>query len=71
MKTILLSALSASLLALAAPALAADDARIAREVSQTDYYLKQFEREVDMQRGGEKMVWRTKREALERVKASC
>ena len=32
---------------------------------------KDYEREVSLQRGGEKMVWRSKRDALERVMKRC
>ena len=53
-------------------AYAEDNATIAqqalkRRIGQADYYVKEFEREVSLQRGGEKMVWRSKRDALERV----
>lgn len=46
---------------------AADDAQRRRLVGQADYYVKEFEREVALQRGGEKMVWRSKKDALDRV----
>ncbi len=38
-------------------------------LGQADYYLKEFEREVARERGGQKAVWRTKNDALTRVKA--
>ena len=38
-------------------------------LGQTNYYLTEFEKEVARERGGEKMVWRNKKEALDRVKA--
>lgn len=43
------------------------DAQMQRLVGQADYYVREFEREVALQRGGEKAVWRSKRDALERV----
>ena len=46
---------------------AGDDAQRRRLVGQADYYVREFEKEVARQRGGEKAVWRTKRDALERV----
>ena len=45
-----------------------DDAQRRRLVGQADYYVKEFEREVSLQRGGEKMVWRSKKDALDRVR---
>lgn len=50
--------------------LAADSAqeqKIKREVGQANYYVTEFEKEVALQRGGEKMVWRSKKDALSRV----
>ena len=38
-------------------------------IGQAAYYVREFENEVARQRGGEKMVWRSKRDALEKVKA--
>ena len=46
---------------------APDPGRIKMLVEQADFYVKEFEKEVSLQRGGEKMVWRSKRDALERV----
>ena len=46
---------------------APDPRRVKMLVEQADFYVKEFEREVSRQRGGEKMVWRSKRDALERV----
>ena len=46
---------------------AGDDAQRRRLIGQADYYVREFENEVARQRGGEKAVWRTKRDALERV----
>ncbi len=61
-------ALAAALSALAIGASAAgDEAQRRRLVGQADYYVREFEKEVARQRGGEKAVWRTKRDALERV----
>lgn len=39
-----------------------------RLVGQAEYYVKEFEREVAIQRGGEKAVWRSQRDALEKVR---
>lgn len=60
-----LAALAACLALSGAPA--PDTARVKRLVGQADYYVREFEREVALQRGGEKMVWRSKRDALDRV----
>lgn len=38
-------------------------------LGQAKYYLVEFEKEVERQRGGEKAVWRNKRDALTRVQA--
>ena len=46
---------------------APDKAKISILVRQADYYVKEFEKEVARQRGGEKMVWRAKKDALDRV----
>lgn len=40
-----------------------------KQLDFADYYLKEFEKEVARERGGEKSVWRNKREALSRVQA--
>ena len=48
-------------------ATAPDPARLKRLIEHADYYLREFEKEVALQRGGEKMMWRSKRDALERV----
>ena len=66
------AALAAVLLfpAIAAPVSAADDpAALKRRIGQADYYLREFEKEVERQRGGEKAVWRNKQDALQRVQA--
>ncbi len=44
-----------------------DPGYIKRQIGYADYYVKEFEQEVARQRGGEKMVWRSKEEALDRV----
>ena len=46
---------------------AADQAAIKRRVSQVEYHVREFEKEVAQQRGGEKMVWRSRQAAMERV----
>ena len=38
-------------------------------IGQAEYYVREFEKEVERQRGGEKMVWRGKQDALSRVQA--
>ena len=40
---------------------------LARQIGYAEHYVKEFENEVARQRGGEKMVWRTKNDALTRV----
>ena len=59
--------LAALMLAAACGAAPSDDMQRRRLVGQADYYVKEFEREVSLQRGGEKMVWRSKKDALDRV----
>lgn len=46
-----------------------DYAKMKREIGQADYYVKEFEKEVALQHGGEKMVWRSKNDALRKVQA--
>lgn len=46
---------------------ARDEGAFRRQLGYADHYVKEFEQEVARQRGGEKMVWRSKRDALERV----
>ena len=53
----------------AAAAFGADVSRMKREIAQADYHLREFENEVARQRGGQKMVWRSKQDALMRVQA--
>ena len=66
-KSALILALSAALCA-PAPALTPDQAmRMKREIDHADYHLREFEGEVARQRGGQKMVWRSKQDALTRV----
>ena len=59
-------------LCLGAVALAAspaqDEAALKRQIGYADYYVREFEKEVARQRGGEKMVWRNQRTALEKVR---
>ena len=50
----------------AAPA--GDEAALKRRIGYADYYVREFEKEVALQRGGEKMVWRNQRTALEKVR---
>ena len=44
-----------------------DPSKMKRLIEQADHYVREFEKEVALQRGGEKMLWRSKRDALERV----
>ena len=55
---------SAALVAAPAP----DEAALKRQIGYADYYVREFEKEVALQRGGEKMVWRNQRTALEKVR---
>ena len=45
-----------------------DERALARQIGYADHYVREFEQEVSRQRGGEKMVWRSKNDALTRVK---
>ncbi len=45
----------------------ADPQVLKRQIGYAEHYVKEFENEVARQRGGEKMVWRSKQEALSRV----
>ena len=45
-----------------------DPAQLTRLIGYADYYVREFEKEVALQRGGEKMVWRNQRTALEKVR---
>ncbi|MBP5211631.1 MAG: hypothetical protein J6Z30_02115 [Pyramidobacter sp.] len=58
----------AAFISLPALALTPDQVmRMKREIAQADYHLKEFENEVARQRGGQKMTWRSKQDALLRV----
>ncbi len=46
-----------------------DPGAFKRRYGQTEYYVKEFEKEVALQRGGEKMIWRNRDTALKKVKA--
>ena len=63
----LLTALCLGTAALVA-APAQDEAALKRQIGYADYYVREFEKEVALQRGGEKMVWRNQRTALEKVR---
>ena len=69
MKQTILAVLVLGLCAVAFAQIPKDDAGRKRkqEIDFAEYYVKEFEKEVSLQRGGEKMMWRSKREALERV----
>ena len=46
----------------------ADEAsRLKTRISQAEYHVREFEKEVDQARGGQKMVWRLKKPAMDRV----
>ena len=60
----------AAVTALAAMSLAAgmrDEMAFKRQLGYASHYVQEFEQEVARQRGGEKRVWRSKKDALERV----
>ena len=42
---------------------------VKRLVEQAEFHVREFEREVREQRGGEKMIWRSKDAAMDRVMA--
>lgn len=44
-------------------------AELNRLVGQAEFHVREFEREVREQRGGEKMIWRSKDAAMDRVRA--
>ncbi len=44
-----------------------DAAQVSRQVKQAEYHVREFEKEVAQQRGGEKAVYRSKKAALDRV----
>ena len=44
-------------------------AELKRLVEQAEFHVREFEREVRDQRGGEKMIWRSKDTAMDRVMA--
>ena len=46
-----------------------DPQAVKRRIGITEHYVKEFENEVERQRGGEKTVWRCKNDAVSRVKA--
>lgn len=54
---------------LAAVPSSAQSAGPGHRLGQANYYLVEFEKEVARQRGGEKAIWRNKRDALQRVQA--
>ena len=59
--------LVASVVALASVPSPAQGAGPGHRLGQANYYLVEFEKEVERQRGGEKAVWRNKKDALQRV----
>ena len=61
--------LAAVAAALAAAPVLAQGAGPGHRLGQANYYLAEFEKEVALQRGGEKAVWRNKKDALTRVQA--
>jgi len=72
-KTFILRAVLAAMLAatatMTASASAPDPGAVKRKIGQAEYYVKEFEKEVERQKGGEKAVWRSKNDAVSRVKA--
>ena len=53
--------------ALSAAANAPDEQAIKRRIGMAEHYVREFEQEVARQRGGEKRVWHTKNDALQKV----
>ena len=43
------------------------DAQLEKVVKQAEYYVREFEKEVEQQRGGDKAIYRSKKDALDRV----
>ena len=68
LRTVLAAILAATATATAVAA-APDPAAVKRKIGMADYYVKEFEKEVERQKGGEKAVWRSKNDAVSRVKA--
>ncbi len=46
---------------------AVDENALKRDITQAEYHLREFEKEVEQQRGGEKQVYRSKKTALDRI----
>lgn len=46
----------------------ADEAQKKRQIGQASFYVREFEQEVERQRGGAKATYRSQKDALERVK---
>lgn len=44
-----------------------EEQKLRREIGHAEYYLKEFEKEVELQHGGVKSIWRSKKDALDRV----
>ena len=64
-----LAAMFAATAAMTASAAAPDPGAVKRKIGQAEYYVKEFEKEVERQKGGDKAVWRCKNDAVSRVKA--
>ncbi|MBQ8706593.1 MAG: hypothetical protein IJ523_00720 [Succinivibrionaceae bacterium] len=43
------------------------EAQLTRQISQAEYHVREFEKEVELQRGGDKQIYRSKKDALDRV----
>lgn len=63
-----LAAMFAATAAMTASAAAPDPGAVKRKIGQAEYYVKEFEKEVERQKGGDKAVWRCKNDAVSRVK---
>ena len=47
---------------------AVESGTIQRQIRQAEYHVREFEKEVELQKGGEKRVWRSKQDAVSRVR---
>ena len=47
---------------------AVDSGTVQRQILQAEYHVREFEKEVELQKGGEKRVWRSKQDAVSRVR---
>lgn len=67
MKKIMIAFLAGVFLGTSVPAYAISNSEADRQISFAEHYLKEFEKEVDRQKGGQKDRYRYQKDALERV----